>query len=135
MFADLEYSMIEQISKQNNSKLLYVLTHSNKDMDKDEIIDMINVGIKGVLEKHKNEKNDEIFRAMRANEENCIFENFHEKQNTPIFGIHDLFKKLAEISKKTQPYNKFKQANLNDDEFNQMVLDEADIRKKKQKRF
>ena len=41
MFADLEYSMIEQISKQNNSKLLYVLTHSNKDMDKDEIIDMI----------------------------------------------------------------------------------------------
>jgi len=129
MFADLEYSMIEQISKQNNSKLLYVLTHSSKDMDKDEIIDMINVGIKGVLDKHKNEKNDEIFRAMKANEENCIFVNFHEKQNMPIYGIHELFKKLAEISKKTQSYNKFKKTNLSEEEFNCMVKEEADIRK------
>ena len=56
MFADLEYSMLEQISKQNNSKLLYVLTHSNKDMDKDELVDMINIGIKGVLGKHKKGK-------------------------------------------------------------------------------
>ena len=131
MFADLEYSMIEQISKQNKSKLLYVLTHSNQETDKDEIIDMINIGIKGVLEKHENEKNDEIFRAMRANEENCILVNFHEKQNMPIYGIHELFKKLAEISKKTQSYNKFKQTNLNKDEFDKMVLEEAEIRKKK----
>ena len=135
MFADLEYSMLEQISKQNNSKLLYVLTHSNKDMDKDEIIDMINVGIKGVLEKHIDEKNDEIFRAMKANEENCIFVNFHEKQNMPIYGIHELFKKLAEISKQTKSYKKFKQTNLNEDEFNKMVLEEADIRKRKAKKI
>ena len=47
-------------------------------MDKDEIIDMINVGIKGVLEKHIDEKNDGIFRAMRANEENCkIIPNYY----------------------------------------------------------
>ena len=135
MFADLEYSMIEQISKQNNSKLLYVLTHSNKDMDKEEIIDMINVGIKGVLEKHTDGKNDEIFRAMRANEENCIFVNFHESQNMPIYGIHELFKKLAEISKKTKSYNKFKHSNLSEDEFNRMVLEEADIRKRKAKKI
>ena len=77
-------------------------------MDKDEIIDMINIGIKGVLEKHIDEKNDEIFKAMRANKENCIFVNFHEKQNMPIYGIHELFKKLAEISKQTKSYNKFK---------------------------
>ena len=131
MFADLEYNMLEQISKQNNSKLLYVLTHSNKDIDKDEIIDMINIGIKGVLDKHIDEKNDEIFRALRANEENCIFVNFHETQNMPIYGIHELFKKLAEISKKTKSYNKFKHTNLNEDEFNRMILEEADIRKRK----
>ena len=98
-------------------------------MDKDEIIDMINVGIKGVLEKHIDEKNDGIFRAMRANEENCILVNFHEKQNMPIYGIHELFYKLAEIPKQTKSYIKFKQTNLNEDEFNEMVKEEADIRR------
>ena len=132
MFADLEYSMFEQISKQNNSKLLYVLTHSNKDMDKDELVDMINIGIKGVLEKHKkgkNNKNEEIFRVMRANEDNCILVNFHKNENMPIYGIHELFKKLAEISKETESYKKFSKKNLNDYEFDKMVKEEADIRK------
>ena len=134
MFADLEYSMLEQISKQNNSKLLYVLTHSNKDMDKDELVDMINIGIKGVLEKHKkgkNDKSEEIFKAMRANEENCILVNFHVKENMPIYGIHELFTKLAEISKKTESYKNFSKKNLSEYEFNLMIKKEADIRKTK----
>ena len=134
MFADLEYSMLEQISKQNNSKLLYVLTHSNKDMDKDELVDMINIGIKGVLGKHKkgkNDKSEEIFEAMKANEENCILVNFHEKENMPIYGIHELFTKLAEISKKTESYKNFAKKNLSEYEFNLMVKKEAEIRKTK----
>jgi len=134
MFADLEYSMLEQISKQNNSKLLYVLTHSNKDMDKDELVDMINIGIKGVLEKHKkgkNDKSEEIFKAMRANEENCFLVNFHVKENMPIYGIRELFTKLAEISKKTESYKNFSKKNLSEYEFNLMVKKEADIRKTK----
>ena len=72
---------------------------------------------------------------MRANKENCIFANFHEAKNMPIYGIHELFKKLVEISKKTKSYNKFRQINLNDNEFNLMVLEEADIRRRKAKRF
>jgi len=133
MFADLEYSMLEQISKQHKSKLLYVLTHSNKDMDKDELIDMINVGIKGVLERHKKDKNkdEEIYRVMKANKENCILVNFHKKENMPIYGIHELFTKLAEISKKTEAYKNFAKKNLSNNEFNRMVEIEAEIRKMK----
>ena len=72
---------------------------------------------------------------MRADEDNCIFVNFHESKNMPIHGIHELFKKLAEISKKTQSYNKFKKENLNEEEFIDMVKKEAEIRKIKAKKI
>ena len=93
MFADLEFNMINEISKQKNSKLLYILTHSSKKTDKDEIIDMINIGIKSVVEKHIIDNYYQIFLKMRANKENCIFVNFHEEGNKPIYGIGELFNK------------------------------------------
>jgi hypothetical protein len=103
-------------------------------MDKDELVDMINIGIKGVLEKHKKgkyDKDEEIFKAMKANEDNCILVNFHEKENMPIYGIHELFTKLVEISKETESYKNFSKKNLSEYEFNLMVKKEAEIRKTK----
>ena len=41
MFADLEYDMLKEVSIQKKSKLLYVLTHSSSNTDKEEVIDMI----------------------------------------------------------------------------------------------
>ena len=48
-FADIEFDIINEISNQKNSKLLYVFTHSSKKTDIEEKIDMINIGIKNVL--------------------------------------------------------------------------------------
>ena len=131
MFADLEYDMINAISNQNNSKLLYVLTHSSIKTNKEEIIDMINVGIKSVLEKNKNVNFYNIFLKMRANEDNCFFVNFHENENKPICGIGELFNEITLIAKQTNTYKKYTKQNMSNDEFKELIREEADIRRKK----
>ena len=131
MFADLEYDMINAISNQKNSKLLYVLTHSSIKTNKEEIIDMINVGIKSVLEKNKIDNFYNIFLKMRANEDNCIFVNFHENENKPICGIGELFNEITLIAKETDIYKKYTQQNMSNYEFKKLIKQEADIRKKK----
>ena len=131
MFADLEYKMLNEISKQQDTKLLYILTHSSQIIDKDEIIDMINVGIKNLLEKNKCKEIHPIFSKLRANEENCIFVNFHKEGNNPIHGIKDLFTKLSDFAKETKTYKKYNQKNMSDYEYNRLIEEEADIRKAK----
>ncbi len=131
MFADAEYGMIHEISKQKNSKLLYVLTHSSKKTEKDEIIDRINVGLKNVLE--KNNKDDYYFNfiKMKANEDNCVFVNFRADENNPVFGISDLFYKITEIVKQTDTYKKYIKKEMTELQLQTLINEEADIRKKK----
>ena len=131
MFLDLEYDMIKEISNQKKSKLLYVLTHSSKKTNKEEIIDRINVGIKNILDKNKNENLDTIFLKMRANEDNCIFVNFHEEEYKPICGIGQLFSKISLAAKETDIYNKYTNKNLSDSQFKKLIKEEADKRKEK----
>ena len=137
MFTDLEYDMINEISKQKNSKLLYILTHSSKNTNKEELIDMINVGIKSIVEKNK--KNNinylDIFLKMKAKEENCIFVNFHENEYKPLYGIGKLFNIIALIAKETETYKKYTKKNMSEYEFKKFVEDEADIRKRKAKKI
>ena len=104
MFADIEYEIIKEISKQKDIIFLYILTHSSIDTNKDEKIDMINLGIIGVLEKHPNNENYEIFSKMQASKENCIFVNFHPENNNPIYGINELFLKLKTSANLVKSY-------------------------------
>jgi GTP-binding protein EngB required for normal cell division len=101
IFADLELDMLVEISKQNNLKLLYILTHSAEDMDKKIVIDKINVGMKSLL--RNNEKKvgdfDEIFKKLKADLGNCIFVNFYQEEKNPIYGIRELFLKLGTLVK------------------------------------
>ena len=131
MFADLEFDIINEISKQKNSKLLYIFTHSSKKTDKEEKIDMINVGIKSVLENHKIDNFNEIYLKMRAYKDNCIFVNFHEDEDKPIYGIEELFNKLSIFAKDTDIYKKYIKKMMSKDEFQRFVNEEADIRKEK----
>ena len=52
MFAEMEYKMFKEIIRHSNTPVIYILTHSSLTTDKDEIYDMLNTGIKGVLKKH-----------------------------------------------------------------------------------
>ena len=107
MFADLEYDIINTISNQKNSKLLYVLTHSSKNTNKEEIIDMINVAIKNLLLNNKTDNFYYSFLKMRAHLDNCIFVNFHEDEDKPVYGIDELFNKISLIAKETYTYKKY----------------------------
>ena len=131
MFADAEYGMIHEISKQKNSKLLYVLTHSSKKTEKDEIIDRINVGLKNVLEKNNKDDYYFTFIKMKANEDNCVFVNFRADENNPVFGISDLFYKITEIAKQTETYKKYIKKEMTELQLQTLINEEADIRKKK----
>ena len=101
MFSELEYDILVELSKHQNSKLLYVLTHSCKDIDKEEVIDMINTGINGVIDKDylKEDVKKNIFNLLKANDDNCIFVNFHKEKNNDKCGIGELFNKIAEYIK------------------------------------
>ena len=131
MFADIEYDIINEISNQKKSKLLYILTHSSKNTNKEEKIDMINVGIKNILEKNKIDNLNYIFSKIKANNDNCIFVNFHEDEDKPIYGIGELFYKISSIAKETDIYKKYIRQNMSDFEFQKFIKEEADIRKAK----
>jgi GTP-binding protein EngB required for normal cell division len=56
MFSEMEYKIFKQISKHEDVRVIFVLTHSSSKTDHKELIDMINTGIKGVLENTKKKK-------------------------------------------------------------------------------
>ena len=97
MFAEMEYKMFKEIIKHENTPVIYILTHSSLTTDKNEIYDMINTGIKGVLKKHPEEVefiSDKITKKMFASEKNCVFVNFYQEEDEPIFGVDDFYAKI-----------------------------------------
>ena len=97
MFAEMEYKMFKEIIKHESTPVIYILTHSSLTTDKNEIYDMINTGIKGVLKKHPEEVefiSDKITKKMFASEKNCVFVNFYQEEDEPIFGVDDFYAKI-----------------------------------------
>ena len=100
MFAELEYKMFKEILRHENVPVIYILTHSSSKIDKDEIYDMLNTGIKGVLNKHPEEEPmilRNIKTKMFASEKNCVFVNFYPEEDEPIFGIDEYFGKIQSL--------------------------------------
>ena len=100
MFAELEYEMFKEILRHENVPVIYILTHSSPKIDKEEIYDMLNTGIKGVLNKHSEENNlilEKIKRKMYATEKNCVFVNFYPEEGEPIFGVDEYFGKIQSL--------------------------------------
>ena len=100
MFAELEYKMFKEILRHENVPVIYILTHSSEKTDKEEIYDMLNTGIKGVLNKHPEEENiilENIRKKMLASEKNCIFVNFYPEEDEPIYGIDEYFGKIQSL--------------------------------------
>ena len=100
MFAEMEYKMFKEIIKHETTPVIYILTHSSLTTDKAEIYDMLNTGIKGVLKKHPEEIEfiaDKITKKMLASEKNCIFVNFYQDEDEPIFGVDDFYAKIQTL--------------------------------------
>jgi GTP-binding protein EngB required for normal cell division len=100
MFAELEFKMFKEILKHDNVPIIYILTHSSLKTDREEIYDMLNTGIKGVLNKHPEEEPhilQKITKKMHASEDNCVFVNFYTEDDEPIFGIDEYFGKVQSL--------------------------------------
>ena len=100
MFAELEYRMFKEILKHESIPIIYILTHSSLKTDREEIYDMLNTGIKGVLNKHPEEEGfilQKIAKKMHASQDNCVFVNFYPEDDEPIFGIDEYFGKVQSL--------------------------------------
>ena len=142
MFTEMEFAIFEQIFKHKDSFILYVLTHSSEKTDKKEIYDMINTGVRGVINHHKSKKQEiypndleyyqNIYFKMAATSDNCVFVNFHETDKNKLYGISDFFEKIVLFVERTDAYRKFqKDSCMNEVEFRIRIEEEAKIRKKR----
>ena len=142
MFTEMEFAIFEQIFKHKDSFILYVLTHSSEKTDKKEIYDMINTGVRGVINHHKSKKQEiypndleyyqNIYFKMVATSDNCVFVNFHETDKNKLYGISDFFEKIVLFVERTDAYRKFqKDSCMNEVEFRIRIEEEAKIRKKR----
>ena len=98
-FAGMEFPMLEEFCKHRSSKIIYVITHSNPNMDevdKEEKIDNINDGLQNLT------KNTSIYNESQpggmliATKDNVVFVNFHRdtKSGFEPFGMKELFKTI-----------------------------------------
>ena len=136
MFSEMEYKIFKQISKHEDLRVIFVLTHSSSKTDHKELIDMINTGIKGVLENIQNKKKlkkDEIIKInnkIKASEANTIFVNFYSTQKNEEFGISDFFDTIGDHIEASKVYQNF-QADcfLDKESFKEKIKEEAEIRR------
>ena len=106
-FMELEYPILEEITKHKSAKVIYVMTHSTSKnpKNKKKVYDRINSGIQGVA------RNKPIFdkiKMFEATENNVIFVNFHYDEDLEIepFGKKEFFKKIHDSFVNSENYKK-----------------------------
>ena len=108
-FSNLELPILEEVCKHKNSKVIYVITHSNPNMDeedKKEKIDNINDGLQNITN-HSKIYNETLNKGMLvASLDNVAFVNFHKdnKFGCGPFGTNDLFKMIYNFFIKSEDY-------------------------------
>lgn len=128
IISQYELPIFEEILKYKDSKIIYVVTHSDKDEEegeKEEFINKINQGINGFKNITEDKKNL-INNMMSANKNNVVFVNFHEEKRKEAFGKKDLFKKINDFFIASKFFQEVSE-NLNPEE----VEKKAEILKKR----
>ncbi len=97
--SNLELPILEEVCNHKKSKIIYVITHSNKDMDnedKENTVNQIRSGLQDVTKKSKIYHETLEGGMLFANLENVVFVNFHRdiKYGIEPFGINELYKKI-----------------------------------------
>ena len=116
-FQTLELPILEELCNHPKSKVIYVITHSDPDMDeidKEDKIRNINVGLQNLTK----EKDTTIINSVKkggmleATVKNVVFVNFHRDNKTKFekFGISELFRTIYDYFILSEDYinsNKF----------------------------
>ena len=144
IFNDYELLVFNEIAKNEEALVIYILTHSTKekyfdeDDEKKDYIKKLNININQILNKNQyrelikidEEIKKKISTKMEANEENCIFINYYDQgKNNKKCGTDDLFKVIKNQFELTESYkNKKKISELkanNFDEYMEKIIDES----------
>ena len=140
MFSEMEFKIFAQITEHEDVRIIFVLTHSSSKTDHKELIDMINTGIKGVIEKKiaKNKKKEEYYIQIRnkikATEGNTVFVNFYKTSKSDVYGINEYFDTIADHIEASKVYQNFQEGCYADEEtFKERIKEEAEIRRIKAK--
>ena len=140
MFSEMEYKIFKQIAKHEDVRIIFVLTHSSSKTDHKELIDMINTGIKGVVEKRnikkkiKEEECIQIKSKLKATEGNTVFVNFYKTSKSDVYGINEYFDTIADHIEASKVYQSFQVGCYADEEsFKEKIKEEAEIRRLKAK--
>lgn len=101
-FSNIELPIIEELCKHPSSKIIYVITHSDPDMDdidKEEKIRNINVGIQNLTKGSSIHYQSKKGGMLEASINNVVFVNFHRDNKTKFekFGIKELFRKIYDF--------------------------------------
>ena len=101
-FAGMEFPILEELCKHRTSKIIYVITHSNPNMDdqdKEEKIESINEGLQNLTKDTPIFKESKKGGMLNANMDNVAFVNFHRdnKNGFEPFGLKELFKKIYDF--------------------------------------
>jgi GTP-binding protein EngB required for normal cell division len=112
-FMEMESPMIEEISKHQNSKLIYVMTHSpsNYNIKKNSKIKQIKQGIQKLVE-NKAEDLKKLAQPggmLYPDENNVVFVHFYDDilSNNKAFGKKKLFLKIYDSFIQTEEYKEF----------------------------
>ena len=136
MFSEMEIKIFTQIAKHEDLRVIFVLTHSSSKTDHKELIDMINTGIKGVIEKAKvkNKIKEEqiigIKNKLKSKESNTVFVNFYPTSKNDIYGINEFFDTIGDHIEASKVYQSFQEGcYLDKESFKERIKQEAEIRR------
>ena len=140
MFTEMEYKIFKQIAKHEDVRVIFILTHSSPKTDHKELMDMINTGVKGVINNAKNKnklKDEEIVKIknkLTATDKNTVFVNFYPTSKNDIYGINDFFETIGDHIEASKVYQSFQQGcYLSKEDFKAKIKEEAEIRRIKAK--
>ena len=105
IFGELEFPIIEELSKNESAKIIYVVTRCRKNIkmrQKASVFQKINSGIQEVL---SNNNLKDKFDYFQADENNVVFVNLRKDDEYPEpFGKKELFNKIKESFKASKIY-------------------------------
>ena len=121
IFGELEFPIIEELSKNESAKIIYVITRCRKNIKlnkKKTIFQKINSGIQGIL---NNNNLKDKFDYFKADENNVVFVNLRkDEEYSEPFGKKELFDKIKEFFKASKIY-KDSLEDLNDETLKQKI--------------
>ena len=128
-FMDMEKSLLFEILKIKDAKIIYVITNSPSDLDEEDINDYIKYFNETIDKLFENNMNKNKKYLLKVTKENIAFVNFRKnKYNNKIFGKDILFQKIRNCLHQTEDYKR-----INKEFTPQQIEKKAEMLKEKAK--